>query len=427
MYKSFINEILPKLTIAYLDSILFALNESRNGRKADKIKRIVEYLDIYDDEIFYGFDSDVLYEIYELIDIEFEFENAIDLRYLLIDYFFPDEDYDEYYDNEDDFCDDVFFDESVKDVEEYGDDQLEKFNSSIVNPRDEISDVLDFVPKIFNQINRSSIPVVLTSSCYLSTDLYRLEREINEQKRMHKINLYLDPRIFSNSIVNSMLNDYDDSWFHYEFTYNMPLMVFLLDQRNSGVVYKTIIRMSRKFFSQEHIAEHLVYQDIKIHATGGTRCISYFHNTLSNLRKLYLVHDKDRYNQLSLFGLYLISEVDNIFMEEFDLSEKYDFSFKNNGKFFLFIKSSQSYESIPRFLNSLGRNVRAQYSDTVHHYIHKYLEILNNNIDFKYDSNGEIIGIHYSKNYDDLFSVFWKEIVADYKYDEILYNIQFQR
>jgi len=240
------------------------MNEPIRGRRADKVERIVNALDIYEEDIFYGFDSDVLNRIYLFLDAELEFDNVIDLRHQLMDYFLSDEDRDDYDEENygDDSCEELF--EDIDD-DEYDDNQIEKFNYVDENHLPvESNNVLDLVPKIITNINRSRKTVQLTSRCYLSTDLYRLEREINEEKRKHKINLYLDHRIFSNSIINSMLNDYDDSWFHYEFTYNMPLMVFLFDQRERGDIYKTIIKMSRKFFSQEHIAEHLVKYSPKI-------------------------------------------------------------------------------------------------------------------------------------------------------------------
>lgn len=299
-----LEELLDNLTNPDLEYILNHNGFKISGLKKEKINNIINHYGYYEDNyntLVNSFDKEIIDKTIDYLKIENTKDiNCITKRKILLNYF--------------------------RNISEDGlDKKLETINKELVS--------------IFNiESNKLDKTVKLTYNSYLSLNIFEIEALFNDLKHRHKINRYLDSRFHSNSIRSSMINFIKHKKVNNDFfkNYDLPLLYYFYDlSRNNDYNRKSDIDNLTRFFLKEDIRERLSYKDIKIHKSGGTRCLSYAQGSLKKLENLLMIETTKTSLSLTLFGILVINNIsykneNNIsYSDLFSVEMPYMFYFEN--------------------------------------------------------------------------------------------------
>lgn len=273
-----LEELLDNLTNLDLEYILNHNESKISGLKKEKINRIINEYGSYNDNynsLVNSFDYEMIDKTIKYLNLEHSKDfNCITKRKILLNYF--------------------------RNISEDGlDKKLEAINNELVSIFKKESSVLSKKTRI-------------TYDTFLSLNIFKIESLLNDLKHKYKINRYLDSRFHSNSIRNSMNifikhNKENNGFFK---NYDLPLLYYFYDlSRKNDYNRKSDIDNLTRFFLKDDIRERLSYQDIKIHKSGGTRCLSYAQGSLKKLENLLMIETTKTSLSLTLFGILVINNI----------------------------------------------------------------------------------------------------------------------
>ena len=273
-----LEELLDNLTNLDLEYILNHNESKISGLKKEKINRIINEYGSYNDNynsLVNSFDYEMIDKTIKYLNLEHSKDfNCITKRKILLNYF--------------------------RNISEDGlDKKLEAINNELVSIFKKESSVLSKKTRI-------------TYDTFLSLNIFKIESLLNDLKHKYKINRHLDSRFHSNSIRNSMNifikhNKENNGFFK---NYDLPLLYYFYDlSRKNDYNRKSDIDNLTRFFLKDDIRERLSYQDIKIHKSGGTRCLSYAQGSLKKLENLLMIETTKTSLSLTLFGILVINNI----------------------------------------------------------------------------------------------------------------------